>query len=112
MEAGASGHLENLRGVAWARRPYRQWTKAWDHDHCEVCDASFSEDHPGDLRDGWTTTAGYEMGAEYCWVCSDCFDRCRDEMDWAVVSDPRPVREPGSAPDGSPWSKEARLHDS
>src|SRR4051794_12237854 len=89
MALGASGHIEDLRGVAWARRPYRQWTRAWDHDHCEVCNVGFSESGLEDLREGFATTSAFEFGAEYCWVCSPCFERCRDELEWEVVTDAR-----------------------
>lgn len=112
---GATGHLEELRGVAFAYRPYRRWSASWDHDHCDGCMVGFSEDSAEDLHEGWTTTAAYEKGAEYCWVCSECFDRHKDRLDWCEVTDTRPVRPRGLfanasvSPEGA--SKEPRPHD-
>jgi hypothetical protein len=99
--------------VAFSFRPYRRWSSEWDHDHCEGCTAGFSEDHPADLHEGWATTPEYELGAEYSWVCDECFERFRDELDWRVVTDDRPVRPRGLFDEGDATAteKEPRLHD-
>ena len=39
----------------------------WDHDHCEVCNWTFS------TFEGPDHTAGYLNG--YNWLCSECHDR-------------------------------------
>lgn len=88
-----------LRDVAFSRRPYRQPSQTWDHDHCTSCMAKFSERGPDDLREGWTTTDEYVRGAEYEWLCDECFALFRERLGLREVEDSRPVREVGSAPE-------------
>jgi len=104
--------LPGLVDAKLAHRPYRTYSESWGHDHCEVCQRGFSEDHPGDLQEGYTTTRDYKMGAEYCWVCDECFATHRDTMGWRVVEDDRPLRPAGLAIDESiGGTKTPRLHD-
>lgn len=111
VEGLAGTDLTYLRGVAFSHRPYRQYTRSWDHDHCASCTAGFSEDEPGDLREGWTTTADYEPGAEYDWLCETCFSRLQRPLRLRVVEDPRPARPLGVAPAiGTPYEKPHRVH--
>ena len=105
-------YLPELVDARLTHRPYRAYSENWGHDHCEVCKRGFSEDYPGDLREGYTTTRDYAMGGEYCWVCDECFTTHRDEMGWRVVEDDRPVRPAGLPIDESiGGGKEPRLHD-
>ncbi len=111
-EGLAGADLSDLRGVEFARRPYRQYTRDWDHDHCESCMAGFSEDAPGDLREGWTTTAEYEPGAEYTWLCDSCFGCLQEQLGLRAVEDARSVRPLGAAPAiGTAYHKPYRVHD-
>jgi hypothetical protein len=81
-------HLETqpyLRGVAFVRKPYRAYREGWDHDHCAACWMKFSEvEVPGEVtqREGFATTAAYPRGADYEWVCVECFELFRDDMGW------------------------------
>lgn len=111
IEGVAGTDLAYLRGVAFSRRPYRQYTRAWDHDHCSSCMAAFSEDAPGDLHDGWATTPEFERGAEYDWLCDPCFARLREPLGLRVIQDTHPARPFRSAPEvGSSSSKPPRVH--
>ena len=62
-----------------------------DHDHCSICyEKAFSEKYDGDLRQGWTTAGprGSHLGSQrdaYYWVCSECFDRLREQLSWTVA---------------------------
>ncbi|HJY05823.1 MAG TPA: hypothetical protein VJ323_05875 [Bryobacteraceae bacterium] len=75
-----------LRGVAFIKKQSRQYTPDWDHDHCAACWTKFAEwDGPDILHDGYATTAEYDRGEDYDWVCPTCFDELRDEMGWRLV---------------------------
>jgi hypothetical protein len=77
--------LSYLRGVSFARKPYKEYRPGWDHDHCAVCGAKLAK--PGfegepTLHEGYATTAEYEHGADYEWVCPECFAASKVAMDW------------------------------
>jgi hypothetical protein len=76
----------DLRDVAFIKKRYRQYSPDWDHDHCAACWTKFAEwDGPDILHEGYATTAEYERGEDYDWVCPICFDELRDEMGWRLV---------------------------
>jgi hypothetical protein len=60
-------------GIALVRKRYKQWSETWDHDHCAFCWATFSLKELDGLTQGYATTAEYEHGAEYTWICETCF---------------------------------------
>lgn len=74
-----------LRGVRFQRGRWRLRQADWDHDHCVGCHGRFAEfdrlDEPI-FHDGFTTCADYQHGAEYDWVCPECFALFKDEMGW------------------------------
>jgi hypothetical protein len=108
----AGTDMTSLRGVRFAFRQYRQYTVAWDHDHCSSCMAGFSEAYEGDLHEGWTTTAEFEPGSEYEWLCDRCFQRFKVELDLREVEHDRPLRPMGAPPDvGTQYQKPPRVHD-
>ncbi len=75
-----------LRNVALKHKPYRQPGVEWDHDHCAACWAKFAEwDGPDILHDGYATTAEYDKGEDYEWVCPTCFVELREQMGWRIV---------------------------
>ncbi len=86
--------LENLetqemRGVRFQRMRYREYRPGWDHDHCVACWAKFAEfDDPNEpiQHEGYTTCADYEHGAEYDWVCLECFSLFKDAMGWTEAA--------------------------
>jgi hypothetical protein len=79
-------HLETqpyLRGVTFERKLYKSYGPEWDHDHCIACWAKFAEfDGPEIQHEGYATTAAFVRGADYDWVCSECFSLFRGPMDW------------------------------
>lgn len=78
--------MSDLRNVAFKRKQYRQYNAKWDHDHCRGCWATFSEkDVGGFLHEGYTTTAEYDQGEDYDWLCSKCFSQFQEEMGWRLV---------------------------
>jgi hypothetical protein len=75
-----------LRGASFVRKPYREYRTGWDHDHCCACWAKLTEPGAGNAdgaREGYATTAGYFLGADYDWICLPCFEEFRDLMDCA-----------------------------
>lgn len=85
-------HLQTqpyLRGLKLKRAVYTAYRPGWDHDHCVGCWAKFGE-HLSDLepieRDGYTTTADYQHGERYEWVCLKCFSDFKETMGWFVES--------------------------
>ena len=48
-----------------------------DHDHCEVCWATFSK-YPEDNH------FGYLEPISNCWVCKDCFDQFHELFGWTA----------------------------
>jgi hypothetical protein len=79
----------DLRGVDLERKPYRPYRADWDHDHCAACSAKLME--PGTAvegvqHEGYATTASYVRGAEYQWVCVECFELFASEMGWRDVT--------------------------
>jgi hypothetical protein len=77
-----------LRGVRFQRMRYRAYRPGWDHDHCVACWAKFAEaDLPNEpiQREGHTTCSDYQHGAEYDWVCLECFELFKDAMGWTTA---------------------------
>jgi hypothetical protein len=85
-------HLETqpeLRGVQFVRKHYRAYRPGWDHDHCVGCWATLAEPgstEPDALHEGYATTERYFRGAEYEWVCPECFSLFAPEMGWSDVT--------------------------
>lgn len=78
-----------LRGLSWVRKPYSAYRPDWDHDHCAACNKTLAElGVEGEylVHEGYATTSDYEKGADYEWVCSDCFRDIQAEMRWTEVS--------------------------
>ena len=63
----------------------------WEHDHCAICSATLMEKCAGvedTLHEGFAITAKYEHGADYEWVCVDCFEASKDAMEWQDETPP------------------------
>jgi len=74
-----------LRGAAFLRKPYRQPSPEWDHDHCTACWTTLAEPHikrADIIHEGYATTAEFVRGADYNWICVPCFEQFRDIMEW------------------------------
>jgi len=78
---------EFIRGERLCRKKYRAPSKEWDHDHCAACWAKFADfDGPGILHEGYATIAESKWGADYHWVCPQCFNDLHELMEWIEVS--------------------------
>jgi hypothetical protein len=91
--------LPYLRGQSFVRKPYTEYRPGWDHDHCAVCAVTFAEfDVEGEdvLHEGYAITATYEKGADYEWVCAECFEASNARMGWREI-ERRARRFPGQA---------------
>ena len=81
--------LPYLRAQSFVRKNYTQYSPEWDHDHCAVCTIRFAEfDVEGEevLHEGYAITADYDKGADYEWICPECFDASKNRMDWKDVT--------------------------
>lgn len=81
--------IPELRGQSFVRKRYTEYRPGWDHDHCAVCGVKFAEyDIEGEavLHEGYAITAEYRHGADYEWVCPECFDASKDRMGWRDVT--------------------------
>lgn len=79
-------------GTQLVRKTYQPRRPGWDHDHCSFCSAKFmAQDEPGQAMGddvhslGYTTTDNLERGANYEWVCLDCFADFAEEFGWLVI---------------------------
>lgn len=91
-------------GTHLVRRTYDAPRPGWDHDHCSFCFAKFvSRDAANvlaelDVRtEGYTTTDAHERGANFEWVCLECFDDFAEEFGWVVEESGRGRYPAGSA---------------
>ena len=50
-----------------------------EHDHCEFCNVKFMESGEKDIL-----TEGYTSKDKYRWICKDCFDDFRKELNLSV----------------------------
>jgi hypothetical protein len=73
---GALDMVEHLRGATFRRKSYVEYRPGWDHDHCALCGVKFMEARhqvADTLQEGFATTASYRFGADYEWLCNECF---------------------------------------
>ncbi|HYW59011.1 MAG TPA: hypothetical protein VE909_00695 [Xanthobacteraceae bacterium] len=78
-------NVKHLRGVGFQYRRYTRWSESWDHDHCAGCWAKFAEfEGPEIQHEGYATDSDYKLGAAYEWVCQECFDDLRNDLQWSV----------------------------
>jgi hypothetical protein len=79
-------NAKRLKGLELQLRPYTAWSRDWEHDHCAACWAKFSESDGSDIsQEGYATGPDYPKGAGYEWVCQQCFDDLKTEMNWTEV---------------------------
>lgn len=78
-----------LRGVAFARKPYRAPNREWDHDHCTACWTTLAEAHikrADIIHEGYATTEEFARGPDYEWLCVPCFEEFSAVMKWRDVT--------------------------
>ncbi len=92
-----TGQEDILSRATLVRKPYRAPSATWEHDHCEFCwakfmDPNFSEEHrlyiethPDVATEGFTTTDERANGADYYWICADCYADFADRFGWRVA---------------------------
>jgi hypothetical protein len=75
---------KRLKGEHLQFKQYRS-SPGWDHDHCILCFKKLAEwDGPDIAHEGYTTLADYKFGADYHWVCRQCFSELREIMQWTA----------------------------
>jgi hypothetical protein len=77
-----------LRRLIFLKKPYAAYRPGWDHDHCAACNKTLAEpgiDGADIVHEGYATTANYEKGADYEWICVECFRDFKDFMGWREV---------------------------
>jgi hypothetical protein len=63
----------------WSQWRVNPEQPGWDHDHCEICWKTFTDqDWPNALHEGYTTADSYR------WICADCFEDFKDRFCWLV----------------------------
>ena len=77
-----TGKQSYLQGLSFEFGPYHRYSRTWDHDHCELCFAKFSEDAAESLHHG------FHAEHEGRWVCDVCFDDFRERFAWTVTQHP------------------------
>ena len=78
------GQEQYLQNEELVRREYKQYSKEWDHDHCEFCSVKFTilPNEPDAQRVGYCTRD------EYRWICDTCFTDFRERFGWTVRDSP------------------------
>ncbi|MCP4806056.1 MAG: hypothetical protein GY913_19255 [Proteobacteria bacterium] len=72
------GQEAYLCGLVWRWSAFTPYRPEWEHDHCECCSIRLSK-AAGDLQSGFVAQDGYR------WICKDCFDDFRDEIQATVA---------------------------
>jgi len=78
-----------LRGQTFVRKAYTAPRPDWDHDHCAVCWVKLMEPKVSSddiIHEGYAVTAEYQRGADYVWICPDCFEAGKGQMNWRDVT--------------------------
>lgn len=76
-----------LRGLGLRRKKFKKHNEQWDHDHCAGCWAKFAEfEGPEIQHEGYATCDDYKFGADYDWVCLQCFSDLKEEMGWTEIA--------------------------
>jgi hypothetical protein len=80
MDSDKQWRIDNakrLQGLQLRLRPYAEWSKDWEHDHCAASWVKFAESQGSDSqKEGY---AGYE------WVCRQPFADLKTGMKWTEV---------------------------
>jgi hypothetical protein len=76
--------IENARrtqGASFKQVKYEAPRPDWDHDHCAACWAKFMDSaRPETLDHGYVTLDGK------WWICDQCFNDLKGELDWEARS--------------------------
>ncbi|HEX8104724.1 MAG TPA: hypothetical protein VF533_19050 [Solirubrobacteraceae bacterium] len=81
-----SGRADALRGLRWQRRSYRQPSEEWDHEHCQLCWATFLDvtEVPDEIaRRPEVHVEGYAT-LDDRWLCPPCFATFREHFGWEI----------------------------
>jgi hypothetical protein len=73
-------NLQRLKGLRFVRAVFRKRRDDWDHEHCVGCWQKFAEfGNPPEVLHG-----GFREVERDEWVCPDCFEAFREELNWSV----------------------------
>ncbi|HEY3919439.1 MAG TPA: hypothetical protein VGL83_16745 [Stellaceae bacterium] len=85
---GDQWRVDNARHLAGAKLHkchYKRYSDPWDHDHCAACMTKFAEfDAPDVQHVGYATGDDYKFGANYEWVCPQCFAELKPVLGWTA----------------------------
>ena len=73
------GQEEYMMRRKLKKSPFFQWSKTWDHEHCEFCSAKFSS-HTDDSHEGYITADHRRT-----WICPECFEDFKEMFGWELV---------------------------
>jgi len=76
---------KDLKGARLRCKTWRAPRADWNHDHCSVCSAKIRDKADlaqGEYLEGYATCEGFKRGADYEWVCVECFRDFKDCMGW------------------------------
>ena len=66
-----------LSGVWLTKKKYSKYRDGWEHDHCELCNATISE-LENDLNEGYATDDDYR------WICETCYQDFKERFQWKL----------------------------
>jgi len=69
-----------LMNAQLVKKEYTAPSANWNHDHCEFCWATFSENE-GDLHEGFCTLDKKN------WICEQCYQDFKEMLHFAVVEE-------------------------
>jgi hypothetical protein len=73
-------NAKHTRGAALHFQKYTHYSEDWDHDHFEACWAMFMEVPSAEIL-----TGGYTTEDNYRWICPQCFQDLKEEMQWKLA---------------------------
>lgn len=81
-------------GTRFVLKRYRAYSETWEHDHCAMCTVKFMDPSSAAAMaspmsdvavEGYATTSEFERGADYEWVCCNCFADFGEEFGWLTA---------------------------
>ena len=69
-----------LKGASLIRHTFHPHGRHTDHENCSGCWAKFAEGSDSDVLN-----EGYSTYTEYDWVCGNCFEELRGQMQWKLA---------------------------
>jgi hypothetical protein len=73
-------NAKRTRGAVLRFKKYVRPREDWDHDHCEVCWATFMESSSPEVF-----AEGYVTEDNYRWIRPECFRDLKEQMEWKLA---------------------------